>query len=124
MAVICAFFGFFAEPFVRIAFGVEYLPAVSALQLALPAAFFLGLISVTSQFLAALGIPWQLLVMWLGAVGTIIGLSLTLIPRFASASAGASASLSITYALTFLAVFGLAYFMSLRLKTAEAKEIL
>lgn len=121
MAVICALFGFFAEPFIRIAFGVEYLPAVTTLKLALPAAFFLGLISVISQFLAALGIPWQLLAAWVGAVGTVIGLSSVLTPRFASA--GASASLSITYALTFLAVFALAYFISLQFRTTKAKEI-
>jgi O-antigen/teichoic acid export membrane protein len=105
MLAVCAGVGLLAGPLIPLAFGAEYRPAVGILWRLLPATFFMGLTTVASQYLAALGFPKQLVGVWAVALAIVMILNLQLIPRYAAH--GAALSLSITSALTFGMVLAL-----------------
>ena len=107
LAVACGIAGLLAVPFMRIAFGTAFVPAAAVLQLLLPGVFALGVASVLSQFLAAIGVPRLLVGIWIVTLGILLLVGRLLIPRHAGA--GAAASLSIAYAALLTMVATLAY---------------
>lgn len=105
LAVGCVTLAVFADPFVRLAFGPQFQPTASVLRWMMPGAFFLGLTSVMSQYLAASGFPLGLVAVWIGGglVSAVAGAQLSA----RSAAVGAGAAFSLTHAAIFLAVLAL-----------------
>ena len=83
-----------ATPIVRLLFGSAYVDSVVAIRWLMPAAVFLGLQSVISNYIAGRGRPRSVLVAW--AVGAIVGIGLNvlIIPRHGIAGAAAVSSLA------------------------------
>jgi O-antigen/teichoic acid export membrane protein len=105
LAAGCLAVGVLAEPFIRFVFGAAFAPTVPLLRWMLPAAFFLGLTSVLSQYLAAAGFPLSLVAVWVGGSAASALLGWLLIPAWAAV--GAAMALSLTQAGIFMAVFAL-----------------
>ena len=85
-----------ASPIVTIAFGDQFSPAVTSLRVLAIATLLLGVNTVFSNHLAALGYPWFVVHTWaLGTVANVI-LNLVAIPRFGIE--GAAAVSLVTYA--------------------------
>lgn len=92
---VCLLAVFLTKPFIQIAFGDAFLPAVDVFLLMLPGVFFLSGVTIVSQYLAAEGFPGGLVVVWLISLVFMVGSSLVLIPHYAVK--GAALSLSGTY---------------------------
>lgn len=107
LGLCCLLTAVLAHAFVQLAFGERFLPTVAILRWMLPGAFFIGLSSIASQPLAALGFPWELIAIWLTALCAATALNWWLIPAYGSL--GAAAAFSITFALLFFAVLALAW---------------
>ena len=105
LAVVCAAAAALATPFMRIAFGEAFVPAGQVLRLLLPGVFALGLTTVLSQYLAAIGVPRLNVVVWAVALVAVLSLGRLLVPSHAGA--GAAAALSITYWLVLAMVLAL-----------------
>lgn len=106
MLISCLLTAILAKPFVEMVFGRSFLPAVQVFWWMIPSAFFLGIILIVSQYLAAIGIPMQLLLAWAMAFVIIIFSSWILIPIYAAK--GAAISLSVAYFALFGMVWSLA----------------
>ena len=96
-----------APVIVPVLFGSEFARAADALTLLLPGAILLGMTTVLSQFLAAIGLPPALIAVWVGGLIAAVVLGLLLIPSFGDT--GAAWALSATYAIVFALVAFLAY---------------
>lgn len=105
LGLACGAIGVLADPFVPAVFGADFSAAVPILRWMLPAAFFFGLTSMLSQYLAAAGFPVSLVAVWLGGAGASVMTGWLLIPRFGGV--GAAMAQSLTYAAIFLAILGL-----------------
>lgn len=108
MLVACGLMALLAEPAVKFAFGEEYLPALDAIRWMLPAAFFCGLTSVTSQYVAAIGFPVPVIGIWAIGLCVLVGSSFPLIPLWGSV--GAAMALSLSYAVVFVLQVALVWF--------------
>jgi len=106
LAVMCLLAGLTAPLLLPLVFGRAFHPSVAVLLWSLPGVFFLGLVSVLSQYLAAVGFPWPLVGFWAGAAGLVLAASTLLVPLFGAV--GAAGALSATYAMLLLAVLRLA----------------
>lgn len=106
MLVICLLAALFAKPLIQLAFGVRFLPAVAVCWWMLPGTFFLGMISIISQYLAAIGFPAQLILVWFAAFCLMMCGGWILIPRYADQ--GAAMSLSMAYFFVFIMIWILA----------------
>jgi O-antigen/teichoic acid export membrane protein len=102
LAAGCLAVGLLAGPFVRIVFGPGFAAAVPTLRWMLPGVFFLGLTSVVSQYLAAIGFPMSLVATWIGGSLLAAVLGWLLIPI--ASGVGAAIALSLTHGLIFAAV--------------------
>lgn len=121
MLVACLGTALCAEPAVRLAFGEQYLPALAAIRWILPAAFFCGLTSVTSQYVAAIGFPRSVMAVWaLGLVVMTAG-SLLLIPAWKGQ--GAAMALSLSYAVVFFLQVGLVWWHEFRAASPDLLAI-
>jgi O-antigen/teichoic acid export membrane protein len=102
----CAAIAIGAEPGVRLVFGARFLPAVPMLRWMLPGVFFLGLTAMPSQYLAAVGFPVSLVLVWIcGSVVAAVS-GWFVIPLYGGM--GAAAVMSVIHCLIFLAVLALA----------------
>ena len=106
MLGLCLTAAVLSPPAIPLVFGSAFAGSTQAFLWFLPGVFFLGLISILSQYLAAVGFPWSLVGAWAGAAALVVAASLVLIPRLGPA--GATAALSATYACLFVAVLTLA----------------
>lgn len=93
--------------FIQLAFRAEYLGAVPYFLYRLPGVFFLGLISVVSQYLSAMGFPRSQLLVWGAGYGITLLLTHFLIPT--QLGVGAAIAFSGTYGILFLMIFSLAW---------------
>jgi antigen flippase len=107
LLVVCGFVGLVAGEFMRVAFGPAFEPAAGILRWMLPGVLAIGLTTLLSQYLAAIGLPRATIVIWAVAVAVVLGLGRLFIPPHAGA--GAAVALSVTYGLVFIAILGLAY---------------
>jgi len=91
-----------AAPIISIAFGRNFLPAVSPFAWLMPGSYFLGIETVMVQLLNSEGFPPIIVVAWI--VDTIINIALNFwaIPRYGIT--GASVVSSVCYFLMFLVV--------------------
>lgn len=102
LAGICVVVALVAHPLVRLAFGADFEPAVPVLRLMLPGVLAVGMTTVLSQYLAAIGLPRMLVGVWAGGFAVALLLGALLVRE--RASEGAAIALSTTYALLFLAM--------------------
>ncbi len=91
-----------AGPLVRILFGAAFLPAARAFTLLAPGMLFLGLHSVTVQFLNSIGYPKVVVIIWGLCSLANIAVNLWAIPKFGIS--GASVVSSGCYFLAFFLV--------------------
>jgi len=91
-----------AEPFVRLAFGEDFLSSLPVVYAMLPGSLFLGIATIVSQYMAASGMPWRTFFPWIAAAITLIVSAWYLIPF--GQSTGAAGALSISYAVLLLAM--------------------
>jgi len=112
LGVGCALIWLEAEPFVRLLFGPRFAATVPVLRWMLPSAFFLGLTSITSQYLAASGFPPALAALWV--VGTAISAAAGWLLIPAGGAIGAAMALSIAHGSVFIGVLGLSLHHAMR----------
>jgi len=99
---------FFSIPFlIPLVFGDSFHPSIIIAQLLLPAAFFIGLMGVVSQYLASIGYPIGQVIIWLIAFIIWVILSSLFVPQ--SGAKGTAIVLTIVNFLTFLLLFILSY---------------
>ncbi len=110
MSLACALCALTVRPFVHLAFGEDFLPAVAVMWWMLPGVFAFSLISVVSKYLASTGFPRLQVVTWIAAFGLITVLGAVLIPRYSGV--GAAMALSITSCATLAMLFSIAYWIS------------
>jgi O-antigen/teichoic acid export membrane protein len=101
-------------PLLPYVFGMSFKPSVAIFYWLVPSAFFYGITSIVSQYLAALGLPRSLLAVWAAATALLIVAGLWLIPQ--GGALGAAQALSLACAFLFVGVFALA---SLRMARLE-----
>lgn len=106
MLVGCLLSAILVKPLIQFVFGVRFLPAVGMFWWMLPGAFFMGIITIVSQYIAAIGMPKILIFIWVLAFIVILCSSLVLIPRYAGQ--GAAMALSVTYFVLAVMLLGLA----------------
>lgn len=99
--VACAACGLLARPIIVFTFGPAFGPSVDVLLWLVPGIFFFALVSVSSQYLAAVGYPRISVLIWCASWLFLVIASIILIPRWSAR--GAAAAQSLTYALTFVA---------------------
>lgn len=90
---------------IRLLYGADFAPAYGQLLLALPGIFGVGVTSILSQYLAAQGFPWSLVLVWTVVAAVQCVLALLLIPI--RGADGAMLSLSASYLLLMVLVFAL-----------------
>lgn len=108
LAVTCGVAALAAPWFMRIAFGPSFVPGAQVLRLMLPGVFGLGLTTVLSTYLAAIGMPRITIGIWVIGVIVTLGMGRLLIP--AHAGAGAAATLSTTYCVVLALIAGAVFY--------------
>jgi antigen flippase len=97
LTVVAAGFVLVGAPVIEFLYGAAFVPAYDHLLWGLPGLLGLGLTAILSQYLAAKGLPWSLVWVWLVVALLQGGLAWTLIPHHGVD--GAMLSLSIAYLL-------------------------
>lgn len=97
LAVVAAGFVLVGAPVIQFLYGAAFVPAYNHLLWGLPGLLGLGLTAILSQYLAAKGLPWSLVWLWLVVALVQGALAWVLIP--AHGADGAMLSLSIAYLL-------------------------
>jgi O-antigen/teichoic acid export membrane protein len=92
MAAACLVCALLIGPFVRLAFGPQFEPAVAVVLWMLPGIFCYALTSVISQFLAASGLPAAVVGIWLVGLGVLGVASWQLVPEHGAVGAAISLS--------------------------------
>lgn len=110
MLVICLGAALLGRPFIEMLYGAEHGDAYEMLLYGLPSGFAIGLLSVVSQFLAAIGFPLLLIAIWAFGLLVEIALSAYLVP--VHSGIGAMIALSVAH----LAIFLLAWILAHRLR--------
>jgi len=119
LAAACLAAAVLVGPFVRIAFGPEFRPAVPILFWMLPGGLFLGLTCIVSQYLAAQEFPRAILGVWTAAFVLVTLSSLVLIPAYGAA--GAAAALSLTHGALFVMLFILGWVTHRRVTVPQSE---
>jgi len=91
-----------AKPFVRLAFGADFLPSLPVIYAMLPGSLFLGTATIVSQYMAASGMPWRTFFPWIAASITLLVSAWHLAPS--GQATGAAGALSISYAVLLFAM--------------------
>lgn len=118
MIPACVITAIVAEPLITRVFGVRFEPAALVTALIIPAAFFIGIVSVLSQYLAAGGFPREMIAIWAVALVVVVTGSSLLVPRLGAN--GAAVSLSGTYLLVLVMMMLAARRLALRQQPATA----
>jgi O-antigen/teichoic acid export membrane protein len=103
----CVLAAMAAGPFIALLYGPSFAPATPVLLFALPGVALLSATTIVSQYLAAVGLPRALLLIWAVALALAVSLNLVLVPSFGAA--GAAVALSVTYLALFVMVVWLAF---------------
>jgi enterobacterial common antigen flippase len=121
MVLVCALAALLMRPFVSVAFGSKFLPAVPILYWILPSAYFVALSGILSQFLAAIEFPIQLIVVWALVLGCVFVLGERWIPL--NSGIGAAQALSFAHFLLFSLVVLLAIRFRKNVPGATPREL-
>ncbi len=116
MLVACALAVVLAPILVPLVFGAQFVESVLLFQLMLPGVLALSLISVISQYLAAQGIPWNLVFSWVVGLGVMVALAWWLQPQFGAVAVAAATSCA--YILV-LALLGSQFVLAIRQQGAQ-----
>lgn len=112
LAIMCGVLAMAAELIIPVLFGEAFRPAIGVLYWYLPSVICLGLISIISQYIAAIGIPVRLLLSWM------VGLAIVFISGpfmiFRMGGAGAGLSIFIAYAIVLLMLYKLSRNLHIR----------
>jgi len=103
----CGIVAFVADPLVRLAYGPTFTGSVAQLQLLLPGVVCLGMLSVLSQFVAAVGMPLSIVWAWLMGLLSVVLLCAWLVPI--AGGAGAVIALSVTYLALLIMAFAVGF---------------
>jgi len=98
MVVVCILTAVLAGPVIRFLYGDNFAPSTRVLQIMLPSVLSLAIAGVLSQYLAAIGLPRPVLVVWLAGMSLVLALSFALIPDHGAA--GAAAALAVGHIAT------------------------
>jgi len=115
-AVVIATFA--AAPIIPLAFGRDFLPAVSPFAWLMPGTYFLGIETVMVQLLNSEGYPRIVVVAWIVSTVFNVALNFWAIPRFGIN--GASVVSSVCYFLMFLTVWAVVWKRNYRRHPAVA----
>jgi len=107
-----------AQPAVRLLFGEAFLPAAWSFVLLMPGMLFLGIHSVSVQFLNSIGYPVSVVIIWGLSSVFNIAVNLWAIPKYGIL--GASAVSSISYFLAFFFVMAVILRTGRRLSESPA----
>lgn len=107
MIVVYSITGISAQWLIPIIFGYQFKPAVDILLKMLPGSFCLGMLSITSQYLASYNFPKTLVLLWIISLPIAVTFGLLFIPTLSGA--GAAIAFSITYFCIFLMVLIFSY---------------
>lgn len=107
MMLACLVAWFFADPLIPMVFGNDFSGSVPVFRLMLPGVMALSLISVISQYLAAHGIPWQLVASWAMGLLVMILISWLYIPEFGARAVTVAMSVSYATVFVFLSYFSI-----------------
>jgi O-antigen/teichoic acid export membrane protein len=118
MVAGCLLAGALAPYLIPWLMGEPFRPAVPMFIWLLPGILFLSVITVLSQYLAALGFPWALPCVWFAGVVVLITGGIPLIKQYGAT--GASISISLAY---FVVVVGISILCLSRRFTVNGKEI-
>lgn len=102
MLPCCVLIAAFADPVIPFVFGDAFRGSVAVLQAMLPGVFVLALISVMSQYVAAAGLRWTIVVPWLLGVGVTAGIGWVSMPELGARGAGIAFSCG--HAVVFLSI--------------------
>ena len=108
-AAACIVTGLFARPLIRILFGADFDASADALLVLLPGAIALAIVTVLSQFLAALAFPTELIAAWGAAVILVLAAGAVLIPMLGGVGAAAALSLCYVSLLVLVSLIGYAH---------------
>lgn len=109
LAVVALGFALLGPFVIRLLYGEAFAPAYGQLLLALPGIFGVGVTSILSQYLAAQGFPWSLVLVWAVVAAVQVALALLFIPTHGAD--GAMLSLSASYLLLMVLVVALTLFV-------------
>jgi O-antigen/teichoic acid export membrane protein len=107
LAVTAGVVGAIAEPLIALAYGAAFAGSVAQLRLMLPGVVFFGMLSVLSQFIAAVGMPLSIVWAWAAGFVAIVVLCGWLVPL--AGAAGAALAVSITYLVLLVLAFGVGF---------------
>jgi O-antigen/teichoic acid export membrane protein len=107
VTVACVLAAIAAGPFIVLLYGPSFAPATPVLLFALPGVVLLSAATIVSQYLAAIGLPRSLLLIWAMALALVVSLNSLLVPPFGAV--GAAAALSTTYLALLVMVAALAF---------------
>lgn len=119
MLFACGVAALLASPFVKIAFGTPFISSVRIFYVMLPGVFFLGVSTIISQYLAAVGFPTRTLVVWLVTTSCLFLFAGFLTPAYQAV--GAAIALSLSYAILFVLI-SLAVVMHARREKSESPQ--
>ena len=105
MSVGCVLIAGVCDPVVPLLFGEPFRESVTVMYALLPGVFFLALISVISQYLASIGLPWSLFIPWAVGICASAGLGSWLMPTMGAQ--GAAVALSCAYAAVLVSIAAL-----------------
>lgn len=106
LALLCGAIVLFAPLGISVLFGARYLPALPILYCLLPGAYFLGLSAVVSQYLAAIGMPRELIVIWMIALLLLLAGCWVWIPIYSAMGAAMASSLAHSALFCMLIMLG------------------
>ncbi len=105
MATISALAAMLAHVAIGSLYGQAFLPAVPMFQILLVAIVFYGMNNILSNHLAATGLPWSGVLVWVFGLAINVALNFALVPRMGGK--GAALASLIAYALVLIAQCGL-----------------
>ena len=107
LALLSSATALIAPRLITAVFGAGFEGAADILLVLLPGVILVGMATVFSQFLIAVGFPILLVFAWAGAAAAVGTLGIATIPTGAGRAAGSA--LSLTYAGLFVFILGLAF---------------
>lgn len=108
LAFVYLFVALVARWVIPIIFGSQFSPAITILLWMLPSSFFLGIVSIASQFLAAHNFPKILVSFWIIGFLLLIAFSMVLIPIYSGE--GGAMALSAASFLILIMVLSYTYY--------------
>ena len=121
MLALCVSIGVAAYWLIPMLFGGAFAPAVYVLWWMLPGVLVLSMTAIISQYLAAQGMPWGNVLVWIAGLLFLVVSCRQLVPQWGAR--GAAMGLSLTYVLLGCILFAFAYTHYRKAMNAQALGI-